>query len=136
LFNSYRHPTAALFHIIFKVIAVFIYLFGGFLGQGFLGIFVEIILLISIDFWVVKNITGRLLAGLRWWNYIDDEGNSHWVFENRHIKENQNDHLKFIDDQDGNAGVFWIALILTPIVWFLLLLVSLFRLNFHWFVST
>ena len=93
-------------------------------------------MLISIDFWVVKNITGRLLAGLRWWNYIDDEGNSHWVFENRHIKENQNDHLKFIDDQDGNAGVFWIALILTPIVWFLLLLVSLFRLNFHWFVST
>lgn len=31
----------------------------------------------------VKNITGRILVGLRWWNYIDEEGKSIWVYESR-----------------------------------------------------
>ena len=38
-----------------------------------------------MDFWTVKNITGRLLVGLRWWNYVDDEGKSHWVYESRKV---------------------------------------------------
>lgn len=88
-----------------------------------------------MDFWVVKNVTGRLLAGLRWWNYIDEEGNSHWVFENKYNKANENDQIGFIDEKDENTGIFWLALIFTPIIWFLFLLVSLFRLNFHWLVS-
>lgn len=29
--------------------------------------------------------TGRLLVGLRWWNYIDEEGNSKWMFESRKV---------------------------------------------------
>lgn len=28
---------------------------------------------------------GRLLVGLRWWNYIDDEGKSHWVYESKKV---------------------------------------------------
>ena len=28
-------------------------------------------------------IVGRLLVGLRWWNYVDDDGVSHWVYESR-----------------------------------------------------
>jgi hypothetical protein len=30
-------------------------------------------------------ITGRLMVGLRWWNYVDDNGESHWVFEARKV---------------------------------------------------
>jgi hypothetical protein len=30
-------------------------------------------------------IAGRLMVGLRWWNYIDDDGKSHWVFEARKV---------------------------------------------------
>ncbi|CAF4859117.1 unnamed protein product, partial [Rotaria sp. Silwood2] len=26
---------------------------------------------------------GRLLAGLRYWNYVDDAGNNHWIFESK-----------------------------------------------------
>jgi hypothetical protein len=29
----------------------------------------------------VKNITGRLLVGLRWWSYVQENGQSEWVFE-------------------------------------------------------
>lgn len=33
-----------------------------------------------------QNITGRLMVGLRWWNQVDDDGRSHWVFEARKVK--------------------------------------------------
>lgn len=39
-----------------------------------------------MDFWTVKNITGRLMVGLRWWNYVDDDGKSHWVFESKKVR--------------------------------------------------
>lgn len=33
----------------------------------------EIVIVIgAVDFWVTKNISGRLLVGLRWWEEIDE----------------------------------------------------------------
>ena len=29
--------------------------------------------------------TGRILVGLRWWNYVDSEGQSNWVYEARKV---------------------------------------------------
>ena len=134
------------------------YLFGGLFGQGlyqlvidimakinlcfiedFLSIFVLLILLISLDFWTVKNVTGRLLVGLRWWNFIDDEGQSHWIFENKNaVKDNTKDESfkesNQLSDNTADATIFWTALIIAPILWFLLLLVTVFRLNVQWFV--
>jgi hypothetical protein len=26
----------------------------------------------ALDFWVTKNVTGRLLVGLKWWEEIDE----------------------------------------------------------------
>ena len=43
--------------------------------------FVSCIILLAFDFWTVKNITGRLLVGLRWWSYVQENGQSEWVFE-------------------------------------------------------
>ena len=152
----FRHPTAVFFHLSFKLSALFIYLFGSLFGQEFLGLFVVLVFLISIDFWVVKNITGRLLVGLRWWNYIDEEGNSHWVFENRSANnrppadnstpgDNMND-VEFIlfnqnngddaNNQKATSGadskVFWISIFLFPILWFIFLLSSILSFNIHW----
>jgi len=138
--KRFRHPNAALFHIAFKGASVLVYLFGGFIfDEAFLGTFVALILLISMDFWTVKNVTGRLMVGLRWWNFIDDEGNSHWVFENKYSKDRPDDgKLNLTIDESGqnaaDASLFWSALILTPVVWLLLLLVSVFRLNIQWFM--
>jgi hypothetical protein len=44
-------------------------------------IFILVILLLAADFWNVKNVSGRLLVGLRWWNEVSEEGTSIWVFE-------------------------------------------------------
>lgn len=36
-----------------------------------------------------QNVSGRLLVGLRWWNQIDQDGKSHWVFESKKVNEKQ-----------------------------------------------
>lgn len=149
--KNFNHPMAALFHLLFKSLALLFYLFGGLFGQDFISTFVAVILLISMDFWVVKNVTGRLLAGLRWSNYIDDEGNSHWIFENKNKPKNQeaNEDEDEDDERDFFQGsenkqsnststadtfVFWMGLIVAQSMWGLLMFVSLFRLNLHWFM--
>lgn len=41
-------------------------------------------LLLAADFYYLKNIAGRRLVGLRWWNEVDTaSGGSHWVFESQ-----------------------------------------------------
>lgn len=136
--RSFKHPAAALFHVGFKILAFLFYLFGGLFNQDFISTFVGVILLISCDFWVVKNVTGRLLAGLRWSNYIDDEGNSHWIFENKNANANQTskDNLSSfqLEANSSDASIFWSALIIAPMFWLLLMFVSIFRLNIQWFM--
>ena len=46
---------------------------GGFLSTVLL--FILVTILSALDFWVVKNVTGRLLVGLRWWSDYDEKGN-------------------------------------------------------------
>ncbi|XP_027194924.1 Golgi apparatus membrane protein TVP23 homolog B [Dermatophagoides pteronyssinus] len=159
---KFRHPWAVAFHLIFKIGAIFIYLFGSIFAQDFLGVFVILVFLISLDFWLVKNITGRLLVGLRWWNYIDDDGQSHWMFENRNQSQSKNDNtnvqkpgtsndVEFIlfnqqqqQQQQSNESqsqklsggsdstVFWIGLFLFTIFWFFSLISAIFSFNIHW----
>lgn len=75
----------AFFHVFFRISAVVAYLLCGWFSDSFITNFVVIVLLLSFDFWTVKNVSGRLLVGLRWWNYVDEDGNSHWVFESRKV---------------------------------------------------
>lgn len=48
-------------------------------------LFITVILLLAFDFWTVKNVTGRLLVGLRWWNRVKEDGTSEWVFESKQV---------------------------------------------------
>ncbi|XP_075798129.1 Golgi apparatus membrane protein TVP23 homolog A isoform X4 [Microtus pennsylvanicus] len=78
-----RHPLATFFHLFFRVSAIITYVCCDWFSRSFVGCFVTVLLLLSFDFWSVKNVTGRLMVGLRWWNQIDEDGKSHWVFEAR-----------------------------------------------------
>ena len=42
-----------------------------------------VMMLTSIDFWIVKNIVGRKLIKMRWWFLIDNQGNERWYYEYR-----------------------------------------------------
>lgn len=55
----FRHPVAVFFHLCFRVLAIVAYLLCGWFSDSFITNFVVIVLLLSLDFWTVKNITGR-----------------------------------------------------------------------------
>ena len=57
------------------------YILSALFVDNFVIIFVITVLLAALDFWVVKNVSGRILVGLRWWNEINDLGESVWKFE-------------------------------------------------------
>ena len=52
----------------------------------FVELFITVILLLAFDFWTVKNVTGRLMVGLRWWNRVKEDGSSEWVFESKPVR--------------------------------------------------
>lgn len=65
-----RNPKATFFHLCFRTLAVVSYILCELLSSNFVLNFIIIVLLLSFDFWTVKNISGRLLVGLRWWNHV------------------------------------------------------------------
>jgi len=65
-------------------------------------------------------VSGRRLVGLRYWNQVDEDGESYWVFESRDPSRPAN----AIDSR-----MFWIALYTFPILWFGLLIISFIKLN-------
>ncbi|GJC99640.1 golgi apparatus membrane protein TVP23 [Colletotrichum higginsianum] len=88
-------------------------------------IFIITILLLAADFYYLKNIAGRRLVGLRWWNEVDAQtGDSQWVFES------SEPGTKTINPTDSRF--FWLALYTQPILWVLLAIFALVRLQFLW----
>ena len=55
---SYRHPYVVFFHLAFRTSAVLVYLFCGWFSDSFVTSFVLAVILLSLDFWTVKNVTG------------------------------------------------------------------------------
>ncbi|KAJ0178043.1 hypothetical protein K1T71_005866 [Dendrolimus kikuchii] len=125
--KQFVHPYIVFFHLVFRCSAIVVYMLCGWFSDSFIASFVLVVLLLSADFWTVKNISGRLLVGLRWWNYVDDGGKSHWVFEARQWSSqnrvNQNE-----------SRLFWMGLILCPIVWVVFFIFCLFSFKFRWMI--
>ena len=103
-----QHPVAAFFHLAFKSAACLLYVFGGWFGVDYVTDFVLSVLLLAFDFWTVKNVTGRLLVGLRWWVHVNpDNGGNEWVFES-----NAGVQVPTLDYR-----IFWWALYAAPFSW-------------------
>lgn len=119
-----KHPVAVFFHLFFRIGALVAYLLCGWFSDSFITNFVVIVILLSMDFWTVKNISGRLLVGLRWWNYVDEEGNSKWMFESR---KNRKGTVTATESR-----IFWLSLVLCQILWIVFLFGTIFTLKFKW----
>lgn len=125
------HPVACIFHCIFKMLSLFLYIFNGLFfankkGVNFITITVCCILLLAMDFWVVKNVTGRLLVGLRWWTKLAQDGTTtEWIFES--ASSNQPNAV--------DSSIFWTVLYVTPVIWSFLLFTALVRLHFGWMIT-
>uniref|UniRef100_A0A8C1IJU8 Golgi apparatus membrane protein TVP23 homolog n=1 Tax=Cyprinus carpio TaxID=7962 RepID=A0A8C1IJU8_CYPCA len=114
--NKIKHPMASFFHLFFRVSAVLVYLLCGLFGGSFIACMVTIILLLSCDFWTVKNITGRLMVGLRWWNQVDDDGKSRWVFESRKVLLHTQHRLIFAFFALISFKIKWLAVVIMGVV--------------------
>jgi hypothetical protein len=118
--QSVKRPGCIFFHYFFRTLAVLVYIFCGWFSNSFIANFISVIFLHAMDFWVVKNITGRLLVGLRWWNKVEDDGTSKWLFESK------KDRSKILA---VHSRLFWIGLFIFPVFWLLVSVVSLFKLS-------
>ncbi|XP_054605460.1 Golgi apparatus membrane protein TVP23 homolog B [Nothobranchius furzeri] len=120
-----KHPVASFFHLFFRVSAALVYLLCDLLSGSFIASMVTIILLLSCDFWTVKNVTGRLMVGLRWWNQVDDDGRSRWVFESRKSTSKK-------QGSDSESRIFWLGLIVCPFLWVIFSFSVLFSFKIKW----
>ena len=66
-------------------------------------------------------------VGLRWWNYIDEEGNSQWMFEARN---GDSAHLL----SAAEISIFWTSLVVAPALWLVFLVTALLGLKFQWMI--
>jgi hypothetical protein len=73
----------------------------------------------AFDFWTVKNVTGRLLVGLRWWSDYDEKGEEVWKFESfgSEYKSNSVDKAFFWTGQAGSTAA-WLAFFLIKLLSF------------------
>lgn len=125
-FKNSAHPIPCFFHLCFKSAAILLYVFGG-LASNFITVTVVCILLLAADFWVVKNITGRLLVGLRWWCQVEGEDGSQqrWIFES---------------NPDANPNgfdnwIFWTVTYVTPAIWSFLFVLGILKMEFGWLIT-
>jgi len=125
LFKRSSHPTAALFHVLFKSLAIFFYFFSSLFTDSFVMVFVVCVILMAFDFWTVKNISGRLMVGLRWWNDVAEDGTSTWRYES-------------IDDQSqvsrADYVIFWYSMYLAGITWAIFAFFAVLKLSVEWFL--
>ena len=97
LLSFYSHPVALAFHLLFRTGAIVVYLFGSLFSEKFPLIFIICVLLLSFDFWTVKNVTGRLLVGLRWWNDIQPDGTKNYVLKKEDFNFQNNSYFKITE---------------------------------------
>lgn len=126
--KSAGHPVACIFHLVFKAVCFLAYLYGRYapseIASTYVTTFVFTTIASALDFWTVKNITGRLLVGLRWWNIVSDEdGTSSWVFES-------NPHEDKVNAADRR--IFWVGLWGWTAFWAVIIFLNLFAFDFRW----
>merc|ERR1719253_243653 len=131
-FRASDHPTACLFHLLFKGLALLLYGLGSKMMQDIL-VNVLLIILLAADFWVVKNVTGRLLVGLRWWNRVDPvSGQTSWIFESAAPTAPDAPAPKA---NAFDARLFWGILYAAPVLWAFHLAAALLFLRFNSLVA-
>jgi hypothetical protein len=99
------------------------YFFGGFLFSSSILIFILVIILTALDFWTVKNVTGRLLVGLRWWSDYDEKGKEIWKFESYDKEFNAN---------PVDTTFFWTSQIAFTVFWAVMFILKVLTLSFYW----
>ena len=121
-----ENNLVVVFTVLFKVVSVIFYLlFNVFLKDDIL-LFIIVILLTALDFYTVKNISGRLLIGMRWWTEIDlSTGLENWHFES---------HENTFQPVPAHSNLFWSSQLFITIFWLLIAFLNLISLKLYWVI--
>ncbi|KAF2436614.1 DUF846-domain-containing protein [Tothia fuscella] len=115
------HPVTLLTFLSFRISSLLVYILGLWLTKNFILVFIITVILLAVDFYYLKNIAGRRLVGLRWWNEVNSQtGESHWVFESA------DPETRNINATDRRF--FWLALYAQPGLWILLGVVAVIKI--------
>lgn len=87
-------------------------------------VFIIVIVISSIDFWMTKNIAGRLLVGLRWWNDFKEDGTEIWIFESYDTVDRKPNAV--------DSAFFWTSQSVGCLTWAILLFFDVFGLKPYW----
>jgi len=123
--NFYKkssNPIVSLLTVLFKIISIFLFLTMNLFISTESYTIITVIIFGSIDFWYTKNISGRILVGLRWWNQIKSNGQEVWIYESK----NEQDLNKI------NSKIFWDSLYINTFIWLGLSIWELIRFKFMW----
>lgn len=123
LITQSSHPIVAIFTIAFKISAVVSFILLDLFCGNEAYVMIVVILLGATDFWVTKNISGRILVGLRWWS-----NNQKGVNEEKWIFESKDEKTKTKADQ----SIFWSSLYITLGIWLIFFIWELIRFKFIW----
>ena len=110
-----NNPAIVFFTLLFKGLAIILFLVLDIFGVSQALIFILVVILSAFDFWFVKNVSGRILVGLRWWNEVKEDGSEVWIFES--------DHEKSATSID--TTIFWGSLYITPLFWGIFLILEI-----------
>lgn len=117
------HPLLCLIHLGLKIAAVFCYLFLYLIIRSQIHTFIVVIACLSFDFWITKNVTGRILIGMRWWNGEDETEQEGWYFESYDIK---------IEKSAVDGFVFWWGMIISTGFWGIMFVVKFLGFSLFW----
>lgn len=81
--NKASNPLICIFTIIFKIGAICSFILLDIFVKNEAIAYLVVIILSAADFWTTKNISGRILVGLRWWNEVKENGEEVWIFESK-----------------------------------------------------
>lgn len=125
-------PFVCFFHIFFKLTAGISYLFLNLFFTSTLMCFLVTFGSVLLDFWITKNISGRLLVGLRWWNGQEfgedvEQDEDLWVFESFDCQFNFHTF---------DLNIFWWGMFFSTCFWLFMSLGKILSINFLWGLLT
>jgi len=124
-----RHPAVVMSALALRALPIVIYATCELVSRDFTRNFIACAVALAVDFWMTKNVSGRVLVGLRYWNEIDESGESTWRFESR-----DEEGMARVDATERRA--FWGSLYGATIAWTVLTIGALAAFEFNYAIVT
>lgn len=127
-------------HLIFEILAIYCYIWlDHIIDCTDAVVFSVCLIFLCLDFWITKNVTGRFLVGLRWWNTTSNDlneclGIDEVKDENFMSAEIVCEFKAFESKYEGtyDSVIFWWGIYAGIIYWSIIMIIKIFTLNFLW----